>query len=285
MVKKISISSLFLLLSVFMCYFFLKNETLLNIIYKKNLPLNTLYSHRGLNSTGDKIGSLEGENSVPSFILAGQHKYKYLETDVYESKDGKFYCIHDDETIAYSNDNITITKSLSQAIEKIRLNKTIKNANIDQEFQHKAYNIPSLEIYLKICKKYNMIPLIEIKKLQNYTKSVENVIDIASKYTDKFIIFSFDLPYVLKAKQYKRNIPVLYLTPEDNQVTNEVVDFYTSRGIGLAVPLGRINKDVCEYSFNKGYPMIIWSIDNKTEYISKYKNWKVWMFGTNSIVL
>ena len=69
---------------------------------------------------------MEGENSVPSFILAGQHKYKYLETDVYESKDGKFYCIHDDETMAYSNDNITFTKSLSQDIEKIRLNKIIK---------------------------------------------------------------------------------------------------------------------------------------------------------------
>ena len=50
-------------------------------------------------------------------------------------------------------------------------------------------------------------------------------------------------------------------------------------------PLDRINKDVCEYSFNKGRLMIIWSIDNKKEYISKYKNWKVWMFGTNSIVV
>lgn len=83
--------------------------------------------------------------------------------------------------MAYSNDNITFTKSLSQNIEKITLNKIIKNANIDQVLQHKAYNISSLEIYLEICKKYNMIPLIEIKKLQNHTASVENVIDIALK--------------------------------------------------------------------------------------------------------
>ena len=34
-----------------------------------------------------------------------------------------------------------------------------------------------------------MTHLIEIKQLQNHTASVENVIDIASKYTDKFIIF------------------------------------------------------------------------------------------------
>ena len=73
--------------------------------------------------------------------------------------------------------------------------------------------------------------------------------------------------------------------PEDNQVINEVVDFYASRNIGLAVPLGMVGKDVCEYSFNKGYPMIIWSIDNKKQYIKKYKNWTAWMFRTNSIVV
>ena len=59
--------------------------------------------------------------------------------------------------------------------------------------------------------------------------------------------------------------------PEDNRITNEVVDFYMPRGIGLTVPFWRINKDVCEYSLNKGYPMIIWSIDNKKECLKECK--------------
>ena len=73
---------------------------------------------------------MEGENLVPSFILAGQHKYKYLETDIYESKDGKFYCINNNKTVACSNDNIAFTKSLSQDIEKIKLNKIIKKREL-----------------------------------------------------------------------------------------------------------------------------------------------------------
>ena len=40
-------------------------------------------------------------------------------------------------------------------------------------------------------------------------------------------------------------------------------------------PLDRIDKDVCEYSLNKGYPMIIWSIDNKKECLKECKSWTV----------
>ena len=35
--------------------------------------------------------------------------------------------------------------------------------NLDQGFQHKAYNIPFLEEYLEICKKYNRMFLNKYK--------------------------------------------------------------------------------------------------------------------------
>ena len=258
----------------------------MDIIEEQNLPINTLYSHRGLNSVNDKIGTLEGENSFLSFELAGKSGYQYLETDIYETKDGKFYCIHDNSTSAYSSKNITITDSLAKNVEKIKLNKTIKNVNADTEYKKKMYKIPTLEDYLEICKKYNMVPLIEIKKLQNDTTSVDRLLKIAKKHVgNKFIVFSFDLPYVLRTKKNNKNILALYLTPEDNEITKEVVDLYTSHGIGIAAPIDKITEDVCRYSFDKGYPVIVWSIDNKDKYLNEYKNWKVWMFGTNSIVL
>ena len=257
----------------------------LEIIKKNDFPLNTLYSHRGLNSINNVIGNLEGENSIPSFELAGKNGYKYLETDIHETKDGKFFCIHDNTTISYSRFDFVVTNSLSQDILNVKLNKIIKNDRVSKEFQEKVYNIPLLEDYLAICKKYNMVPLIEIKQLQNNTVSVDNLIKAVKKYTDKFIIFSFNLSYVLRAKRYDGNIPVLYLTPEDNEITKDVVDLYASFGIGIAPPLNKVSKDVCEYSFNKGYPMVIWSVDDKNQYLNEYIYWKVWMFGTNSIVL
>ena len=270
---------------MFVCKIYDGNQAMIKTIVIKDLPINTLYSHRGLNSFNATIGLLEGENSVPSFILAGKKGYKYLETDIYETKDGKFYCIHDNETGTYSDTNITITDSLSSDVDGVLLNKIIKNANVDDKFKTRAYKIPSLNTYLEICKQYKMVPVIEIKKLQNYTTSVDNVIKIVQEYTDTFIIISFELSYVLRAKQYNKNILALYLTPKDNEITKDVVDFYTSNDIGLAVPMDKIKQDVCEYAFDKGYPVIVWSIDDKKQYLEKYKNWKVWMFGTNSIVL
>ena len=35
------------------------------------------------------------------------NKYKYFKTDLYESKDGRFYFIHNNETIAYSHADMT----------------------------------------------------------------------------------------------------------------------------------------------------------------------------------
>ena len=284
-VKIVSIVTIICLITLGMVFFLSKNTNNLDLIRKRHFPIQTLYSHRGLNSINDKIGTLEGENSIPAFELAGKNGYKYLETDIYETKDGKFFCIHDNTTKSYSTTDILITQSLAKDVEGVKLNKIIKNANVSQEFRQKAYNIPTLEDYLQICNKYNMIPLIEIKQLQNNTSSVDNLLKIVEKYTTNFIVFSFNLPYVLRIKQYSNDILVLYLTPEDNEVTKEVVDLYASKGIGIAPPLNQVNENVCEYAFNKGYPMIIWSIDNKDQYLKRYKNWKVWMFGTNSVVL
>ena len=257
--------------------------TQMDLIKTYGLTLKTLYSHRGLNSVDNKIGTLEGENSVPSFELAGKNGYQYLETDIYETKDGKFYCIHDDTTGSYSSQELLVTQATSDRVNQVKLDKIIKNASVSKEFQDKVYNIPTLETYLEICKKYNMMPLIEIKTLQNNTTSVDNLIKIAESYTNKFIIFSFNLSYVLRAKKYNKNLLVSYLTPYEDSITKDIVDLYASKGIGVAPYIKRIDKNVCEYAYNKGYPVIIWSIDDKEQYLNEYKNWKVWMFGTNSI--
>lgn len=270
LVKIIKIISIIAIIgwAVFAVLFFCrKNVSNLDLIKKNHFPINTSFS------------ALYPYSEYP-------YKYKYFKANnIIEKEDGKFVCSDESGLIISLNDNPSYKKYVS--------NKHIRNQDKKNKEKQKLLNVykndyASLEDYLAICKESNRIPLIQIGELQNNTTSVDNLIKIVEKHTNQFILSSVNLAYILKAKQYNKNIPVLYLTPEDNEITKDVVDLYASRGIGLASPLDKVNKEICQYSFSKGYPMVVLLTNKKGDLnelnLNKYTDWKVWMVGTYKVI-
>lgn len=245
----------------------------------KNTHGPILYAHRGLNSNNSTIGNSAAENSLAAFEAAGLAGFKALETDIIETTDGGFFCIHNDTTGSYSSTSRNVTTSTTANINSIVCNKIAKVQDVSS-----LDKIPTLDEYLAICNRYNMLAVVEFKLLQNNTTSVDNLITAIEKWTTNYVIISFDLNYCKRAKEFRKSARVSYLTPTGTTVTNSVIDTYAALDMGVAAPISKITSSVCDYAASLGYPVIIWTIDNPNQYYQTYRNWNVWTFGTNSIL-
>lgn len=102
---------------------------------------------------GYKVGSIE--NSIPAFEAAGEQGYWCLESDVQQTSDGYFIMMHDN--------TVDRTTSGTGSIASMTLAQIM-------ELHLKGFpdlKVPTLQEYLAICKRYNMVPQLEIKGTVN----------------------------------------------------------------------------------------------------------------------
>lgn len=142
-----------------------------NHIYKKNKL--THLAHRGL------AASLP-ENSIASFVAAAEAGFDGIETDCQESADGTLYCMHD-LTIDRTTNGTGTLRGLSDAYLS---GITLKDS---QE------PIPTTRDYIKVCKKYGMIPVIELKDGGISDDGIANLLSLLEQYgmKDTCVIISF----------------------------------------------------------------------------------------------
>ena len=132
--------------------------------------------HRGLQSEAP-------ENSVPAFTLAGQANAWAIETDVYETSDGHFVCIHDD-TVDRTTDGTGQVRSFTLA--QLQAMTIDVGANIES---YPNLKIPTFEDYLSICKAYGCVAFIEIKGVTNLQGLYDLVVKYGMLYSSVFTVW------------------------------------------------------------------------------------------------
>ena len=124
-----------------------------------------MIAHRGLSG-------IEKENPCPAFIAAANRSYYGIETDVHVTADGKFVVIHDDTTerVCLGKTNLNVEQSTYDELKNIVL------PDLDESTHRQDIRIPLLKDYLKICKKYNKVCVLELKN--DFAKSdIEKMIE------------------------------------------------------------------------------------------------------------
>ena len=116
-------------------------------IEKKN---TLMVAHRG-------VSGLEKENTLAAFVAAGNRSYYGVETDVHRTADGKYVVIHDSDTARVSPLHVEIEKSAYDTIRGVMLN------DIDGTCGRTDLRVPSLEEYIKVCKRYGKYCILELK--------------------------------------------------------------------------------------------------------------------------
>lgn len=131
-------------------------------------PKIKLVAHRGLEDFAP-------EATIPAYTLAGEAGMWGLKIDICETLDGYFVCSHD-ATVDRMFDGTGNIRDLTLA--------TIQNMTVDAGANIGQYpNLKIVQLYeaLEICKRYNMHPYIEFKRLLS-VDSVARVIEIIKQY-------------------------------------------------------------------------------------------------------
>ena len=208
---------------------------------------NTVFiAHRG-------YSAFHRENSVASFRAAGEKSFYGIETDVHVTKDGKYIIIHDDITGRVAEKNMPVEETDFDILRTIPLR--IKNGEDTPE----ARTIPSLEEYIKVCKEYNKIAVLELKN-HFEPECIKQIVDIIKEidYLDNLIFISFDLPNLQEIKKIDENIKAQYLTTLYNA---KLLDLLQENKLDLDIYYRELNKEKVENLHELGIKVNCWTVD------------------------
>ena len=142
-----------------------------------------MVAHRGLSG-------IERENTNLAFVAAGNRSYWGIETDVHKTSDGQFVIIHDETTerVTEGRININVEENPYDAVKDIVL------PDKDGSLNRQDIRIPLLIDYIRICKKYEKIAVLELKNPFEEADIVK-IIEIIKEenYLDSVTFISFDL--------------------------------------------------------------------------------------------
>lgn len=219
-----------------------------------------MIAHRGLSG-------IERENTCPAFVAAGNRSYFGIETDVHITKDGKFVIIHDETTerVSLGEYNINVEENEYSVIQEIVL------PDSDGTTDRKDIKIPLLKEYIKVCKKYEKICVLEIKnhfEKENIEKLINEIREL--EYLDNIIFISFDFENCVNVRKLLPENDVQFLTSKE--ITGELIEQLCENNLNLDIYYKRLNAENVALLHSKGIKVNCWTCDDKNiaEEIASY---------------
>ena len=231
-------------------YLVIVNEDIRSTSIKRvNLsPKIRLIAHRGLSA-------LAPENTLPAYELAGKYGYYGAECDLHETKDGQFILLHDDLLNRTTNG---MGKPESYTLEQLN-GFVVNGGNQVKKYPH--LKIPTLEQYLAVCKKWGLVPVIEIKEIE--AKSVSRLLDSLAKWgsLQHVVIISFSKEIVTEIRKLNHEINIQWLS----KLTKEAINYCAKYQMDIDCHKKHISKEMVDYAHSKGVLVNAWTVDSLDE--------------------
>lgn len=210
-----------------------------------------MIAHRGLSG-------IERENTCPAFVAAGNRSYFGIETDVHRTADGKYVVIHDETTKRVSENANEINVETSSFEDY----KNLVLPDIDGSTNRRDTVIPQLVDYIRICKKYEKVPVLEIKNRFEKQHLVE-VIEIikAEEYLDKVIFISFNLDNCIDLRGLLPDHDIQFLTSAE--IDSEIIETLEKYNLNLDVAYPRLNSKLIKLLHKKKITVNCWTVNDK----------------------
>ena len=218
---------------------------------KINSEKTKIIAHRGLSG-------IERENTCPAFVASANRSYYGIETDVHVTKDGKFVIIHDETTkrVSLGKYNLNVEECNYSELENIVL------PDLDNTTDRQDIRIPLLNEYIKICKKYEKICVLEIKnhfKESDIVKLINEINDTG--YLDNVVFISFDFENCLNVKKHLPYNTVQFLT--EDEITEDLVQKLIKYNLELDIYYKKLNAQNINYLHSKGIKVNSWTVNDK----------------------
>ena len=217
-------------------------------------PMRTrIIMHRGYSGNAP-------DNTVASFTLAGQTPECWgIETDVRVLTDNTLVCFHDTELDSHTTGTGNI---LDKSYEDIK--DVIYDSGVNGLSQYPNEKIALFTDYLKICRKYGKVAVIELKPQTNIN-NIDKIVNMVNSYNmrNSAIYISFDKSYIDRVLEIDKKAVVqkLYLV-------NDTIDYdnFNYDSIGLEIQdWGQTDANILESNLrklqSKGVLVSTWTTD------------------------
>lgn len=223
-----------------------------------------IIAHRG-------VSGLERENTCAAFIAAGNRSYFGIETDVHVTKDGKFIVFHDDTTDRLLGIHHVIEETDYETLRSLRLTDLDGTRRGDLV-------LPSLEEYIRVCKKYGKECVLELKN-HFEMKHIREIISIirSEDWLDHTTFISFDLANCICVRQCLPDQRIQYLVKE---VTEEIISQLVQYGFALDADYRTITREQVAACRKAGIAVNVWTV-NTVETAEKMLEFGVDYITTN----
>lgn len=212
-----------------------------------------MIAHRGLSG-------LEKENTCPAFVAAGNRSYFGIETDVHRTVDGKYVVAHDETTKRISNgaNEINIETTPFEEYKNLIL------PDVDASTNRRDIVIPQLIDYIKICKKYDKVCVLEFKNRfeKEHTKEVLDIIK-GEDYLHKLICISFNWDNCVDLRELLPNHDIQWLTGES--ITEERINELVKYNFNLDINFKNIDKATIKRLHALGLTVNCWTVNTKAD--------------------
>ena len=207
-----------------------------------------MIAHRGLSG-------LECENTCAAFVAAGNRDYFGIETDVHKTADGKYIIIHDDETNRVAAENWNVENTEFNKLRSIQL--------LDKDgISRGDLCLPTLSEYLRICKRYNKIAVLELKNpfqkqdVQSIVQMIKQTYNIRQLI---FISFDYQTLVFLRELEPEAIIQVLCFCEIDAALIEKLKRF----GFDLDIYFERLNPENIKLLHSHGIKINCWTVDDQ----------------------
>ncbi len=206
-----------------------------------------IIAHRGLSG-------IAPENTLDAFLLAGKYGYYGVECDFHVSKDGKFVVFHD-ATLERMTKSTYFLKDLNY--DEISKFKIVSGNGINL---YKDVKIPLLSEYLDICIKYDMVPVIEIKAV-NETADLDKFIHLlkTKELLTTSHIISFSLEYLIYLRDKYPHLNIFYLV---DKITNETITVCNNYQFNIDANAKNLTKEIIRLCHENNIVLNTYTVDN-----------------------
>lgn len=212
---------------------------------KINNGSTLMVAHRG-------VSGLECENTNAAFVAAGQRTYFGVETDVWRTNDGNFILIHDGNPKRVGGDNFSVEDVCFNTSRSVRL------YDKDGEKRNDLC-LPSLDEYVRICKKYNKIGVLELKSIFTAEETAK-IIGIIRKYDylNGIIFISFHYEDLERIREILPEQPCQFLTGDNSDA---LIEKLKADRIDLDISHPSLDKERIDAFHAAGIKINCWTVD------------------------
>lgn len=227
-----------------------------------------IIAHRGLSG-------LERENTASAFVAAGNRSYFGIETDVRHTLDGKYVLLHDDNTARCGIDPVAPELNTLQTIQSVQL------IDMDGKRGRVDLRVPEMVDYIRICKRYDKVGVLEFKGSYTEEQMTEIVSIIKAEYAiDKMIFISFYFPNLVALRNVCPEAHCQFLTGE---FKDEIIEMLKEHKMGIDIWSNALDEEwKVKKLLDEGIEINVWTVDN-AELAEKLISWGV-QFVTSNIL-